>query len=109
MNETNMNTPQENQPALTKEVILWAGQLAAPAITLLGSGLIIGLALTGIGLMAISTLTWLFSGAGWFCGIGLLTGGMFLASATALCLGQLSHARDLIYENLKQNKKQQTA
>jgi len=31
MNETNMNTPQENQPALAKEVISWAGQLAAPA------------------------------------------------------------------------------
>lgn len=108
MNETKTISSQENQPRLSNIAAGWAGQLAGPAVILFSSGLIIGLALIGIGVMGISAITWLFSGAGWFCGISLLTGGMFLATATALSLSQLSRARDIIYENLKQQQKPQT-
>lgn len=58
--------------------------------------------------MGISAVTWLLSGADWFCGIGLLTGGIFLASATALCLGQMSRAGDALYRNLAQQRKLKT-
>ncbi|MGB0990928.1 MAG: hypothetical protein ACPG32_00490 [Akkermansiaceae bacterium] len=105
MNENTTNStdaPVANTtPADTNtKPLLTRGQLArmaAPAISLLGYGLIIGLAVTGIGAMAISGIVWLISSAGWFCGFGLLTGGMFLAAATALFLGKLTRAERALY------------
>ena len=68
----------------------------------------LGLALTGLVVIAVSTIAWLLSGDGWLPGIGLLTGGMLLTSATALCLGQMSHTCDTLYLNLSQQRMIQT-
>lgn len=93
----NTTTPSAPAPSPAKLVSVWTKRLAGPLLTLFGCGLITGLALSGLGLMALSAAAWLYSGAGWFCGIGLLTGGMFFASAMALALGQLSKICDTLY------------
>ncbi|BDS08174.1 hypothetical protein NT6N_32140 [Oceaniferula spumae] len=100
MNEsTNTNTVTETQPAVAELTTKWVKILAGPTVTLVSCGLIIGLALTGLALMGVSAVIWLLSGADWFCGFGLFTGGMFLASAMVLFLGQLTRAGDAIYRN----------
>lgn len=110
MNETNDNkTTSDSTKQSTSEIASgWAGMLAGPAVTTLSCMLICGLALTGMALMGISAATWLLSGAGWFCGFGLFTGGLFLASATVLFLGQLTRAGDAIYRNNRDKKKLKT-
>lgn len=111
MNETTNPTtsPIDPKQSAAEFASLWAKRLAGPAVTVFSCGLIIGLALTGLGLMGISAVTWLFSGADWFCGIGLLTGGMFLASAMVLFLGQLSKAGDALYRNCRQKRELKAA
>ena len=106
MNETNIapTPPRNKEPRLSEIAACWSGKLGGPALTLCSFGLTIGLAVTGLVVMGVSAVTWLFSGADWFCGLGLLTGGMFLASATALCLGQMSRTGDALYRNLRQKK-----
>ena len=110
MNETNHTETTSLSPKQTIGTIAsgWLGIIASPAVATLSFFLIAGLALSGMGLMGISAITWLLSGADWFCGIGLLTGGVFLASATVLCLGQLSRAGDALYRKAYRNKKLQT-
>jgi len=111
MNETTKtSTPSQDTKTNAAEIAsCWANRIAGPAVTMISCGLIIGLALTGLALMGISAATWLLSGADWFCGIGLLTGGLFLSSATVLFLGQLSRAGDAIYRNSRLKKKLQSA
>jgi len=110
MNEqTNTTTASDTKLKPAEFASLWVKRLAGPAVTVFSCGLIIGLALTGLGLMGVSAVTWLLSGAGWFCGFGLLTGGMFLASAMVLFLGQLSRAGDALYRNCSQNKELKAA
>lgn len=70
-----------------------------PAISIISYGLIIGFALSGIGVMMLSSLAWLLFGVGSFSGFGLLTGGLFLSAATSLFLGKLTKAGDAIYQN----------
>lgn len=110
MNEPNTPpTPLHTQkPRFSDIASYWSDKLGGPILTLCSLGLIIGLAITGIGLMGIAAITWLLSSADWFSGIALLTGGMFLASATALCLGQMSRAGDTLYRNLAQKRKFKT-
>lgn len=110
MNEpTNTTAASDTKPTTAELAALWARRLAGPMVTVFSCGLIIGLALTGLGLMGVSAVTWLLSGADWFCGFGLLTGGMFLASAMVLFLGQLSRAGDALYRNCRQNKELRAA
>lgn len=80
----------------------WGG----PAISIISYGLIIGFALSGIGVMMISALIWLLFDIGWFSGFGLLTGGVFLSAAIAIFLGKLAKAGDALHQN---RKKQATA
>ena len=69
----------------------------APALSVLSYGLIIGFALSGIGIMGISALVWLLFSTSLFSGFGLLTGGLFLSAATAIFLGKLAKAGDALY------------
>ncbi|MBK1855120.1 hypothetical protein JO972_09130 [Verrucomicrobiaceae bacterium 5K15] len=101
MNEPSTTTSADLKPTAAEFATLWSQRLAGPAVTVFSYGLIIGLALTGLGVMAVSAITWLFSGADWFCGIGLLTGGIFLASASVLFLGQLTRTGEAISRNGK--------
>lgn len=71
----------------------WSG----PAISVMSYGLIIGFALSGLGIMGISALVWIIFGTSLFSGFGLLTGGIFLSAATALFLGKLMKAGDALY------------
>lgn len=73
----------------------WSG----PAVSVVSYGLIIGFALSGLGIMGISALVWIIFGTSLFSGFGLLTGGMFLSAATALFLGRLAKAGDALYRN----------
>ncbi|MCP5537832.1 MAG: hypothetical protein H7A51_16560 [Akkermansiaceae bacterium] len=73
----------------------WGG----PAISIISYGLIIGFALSGLGMMMLSALAWLLFGVGSFSGFGLLTGGIFLSAATAIFLGKLAKAGDALHQN----------
>jgi len=75
----------------------WGG----PAISIISYGFVIGFALSGIGMMILSSLLWLIFGVSSFSGFGLLTGGLFLSAATALFLGKLTKAGDALYQNRK--------
>lgn len=82
----------------------WAG----PAISVICYGLIIGFALSGIGVMMLSALVWLLFGVSSFSGFGLLTGGVFLSAATALFLGKLTKTGDALYRQRKDARPQLT-
>ena len=73
----------------------WSG----PAVSVMSYGLIIGFALSGLGIMGVSALAWMIFGTSLFSGFGLLTGGLFLSAATALFLGKLAKAGDALYRN----------
>lgn len=108
MNET---SPEPNKPAAphTEHPVIdqcadkvknvadrvkgWAG----PAVSLVSYGLIVGFALSGLAIMALSALIWVFFNTSLFSGFGLLTGGIFLSAATALFLGRLTKTGDAIY------------
>jgi len=85
---------EKNKDIVTK----WSG----PAISVMSYGLIIGFALSGIGVMGFSALVWIIFGTSLFSGFGLLTGGMFLSAATALFLGKLMKAGDAMYNKRSQ-------
>lgn len=80
----------------------WSG----PAVSVMSYGLIIGFALSGLGIMGISALVWVIFNTSLFSGFGLLTGGLFLSAATALFLGKLTKTGDDLY---RKHEKQQTA
>lgn len=80
----------------------WSG----PAVSVASYGLILAFALTGLAVMGISALVWVVCDTGLFSGFGLLTGGLFLSSATALFLGKLTKAGDALYR--KSGKRQPT-
>lgn len=78
----------------------WGG----PAVSFVSYGLIVGFALSGIGIMGISALLWAILDTGWFAGFGLLTGGVFLSAATALFLGKLAKTGDALYRNREKHQ-----
>lgn len=53
-----------------------------------------GLAFSGLGVMGFSLLMWLFSGLDTISGFGILTGGVFLSTATVLFFGRLLKEAD---------------
>ena len=103
MNE--QTTPTNDHPVIdqcatqAKRAVTRTKGWGGPAISVISYGLIIGFALSGIGVMMVSALVWLLFGVGSFSGFGLLTGGIFLSAATALFLGKLTKAGDALYLN----------
>ncbi len=108
MNEqttANNDHPVINQCATqTKRAATRVKGWGGPAISVISYGLIIGFALTGIGVMMLSSLVWLLFGISSFSGFGLLTGGLFLSAATALFLGKLTKAGDSLYANRRKQR-----
>ncbi|MFK7909461.1 MAG: hypothetical protein AB8F34_02545 [Akkermansiaceae bacterium] len=80
----------------------WSG----PAVSVVSYGLIIGFALSGLGIMGMSALVWVIFNTSLFSGFGLLTGGLLLSAATAIFLGKLTKAGDELYRS---RDKQQAA
>ena len=86
-------------------VTKWSG----PAVSVVSYGLIIGFALSGLGIMGVSALVWVVFGTSLFSGFGLLTGGIFLSAATALFLGKLMKAGDALYSQRNQQQSTEAA
>ncbi len=108
MNEQTTSTNEKNDHPVIDQCANRAKKAATrvkgwggPAISIISYGLIIGFALSGIGVMMVSSLVWLLFGVSSFSGFGLLTGGLFLSAATALFLGKLTKAGDALYQNRK--------
>ena len=91
--------PNEQHVKLVGQTTSIVKKWSGPAVSVISYGLIIGFALSGIGVMGASAFAWLFFHSGWFAGFGLLTGGVFLSVATALFLGKLTKAGDALYQN----------
>jgi len=95
---TNNNDNTPNAPVNEKHVDLvgkttdlitrWSG----PFISFLSYGLILGLATTGLGLMAISAIIGLFFDSTTHSGFGFLTGGVFLTVGCTMILWKMTHA-----------------
>ncbi len=98
-----MNEPNQTNQELVSQCATQATRWAGPAVSIISYGLIVGFALSGIAVMAVSALVWLLSNAGWFAGFGLLTGGIFLSAATALFLGKLTKAGDSLYQKRRKH------
>jgi hypothetical protein len=80
----------------------WSG----PAVSMISYGVIIGFALSGLGIMGMSALMWLLFSTSLFSGFGLLTGGLFLCAATAMFLSKLGKASEMLHGK---SEKQQAA
>jgi len=78
----------------------WSG----PFVSFLSYGIILGLGLTGIGLMTVSAMIGLFFDSGSASGFGFLTGGVFLAVGCTMILWKLSRALGLLYQIRQQAK-----
>lgn len=111
MNEQTTTTNEQNDHPAIDQCATQAKRAATrikgwggPVISIISYGLIIGFALSGIGVMMLSALVWLLFGISSFSGFGLLTGGLFLSAATALFLGKLTTAGDSLYANRRKQR-----
>ncbi len=84
--QTALETPVELVTKTSRIISRWSGPLAS----LISYGLILGLAATGLGVMALGTMVGIFFGSATLGGFGLLTGGIFLATGCALMLWKLT-------------------
>jgi len=100
---TVMNEPNQINQEVINKCATHANRWAGPAVSIISYGLIIGFALSGIAVMAVSALVWLVFNTSWFAGFGLLTGGVFLSAATALFLGKLTKVGDSLYQNRRKH------
>ena len=66
------------------------------AVQTIGYLFIIGFALTGVGIMFISLLTWIVSDISWMAGFGMITGAIFLSCAATLFIGKLMKDGDAL-------------
>ncbi len=105
MNEQTTSTTKQDHPVIdqcanqAKRAATRVKDWGGPAVSIISYGFIIGFALSGIGVMALSALVCLIFGVSSFSGFGLLTGGLFLSAASALFLGKLTKAGDALYQN----------
>ena len=74
---------------MKKETYVVISKWAGIVIPVIGYLVITGFALTGLGIIGFSLLTWIITDMTWVGGFGLLTGGLFLSTATVLFIGKL--------------------
>jgi len=73
----------------------------APLVHVFSYGLILGLAATGIGLMACSMLAGLILGSGLLSGFGFLTGGVIFTAGCSLVLWKLNRELEALGQSLQ--------
>lgn len=92
------NTVNNKQVEILSHTSHFISRWSGPFISFLSYGLILGLGITGIGLMIISAMIGLFFDAGSSSGFGFLTGGLFLAVGCGMILWKLTRALGLLYQ-----------
>jgi len=92
-NDNTTNTPvNEKHVALVSKTTDFITRWSGPFVSFLSYGLILGLATTGLGIMAISAVIGLFFDSTTHSGFGFLTGGVFLAVGCTMILWKMTHA-----------------
>ena len=90
MDEQNKQAEEKNHIELVTKASRIISRWSGPLASLISYGLILGLAATGLGVMALGTLIGMFLGSATLGGFGLLTGGIFLTTGCALMLWKLT-------------------
>lgn len=101
------NTPLANPKHVefVSQASTFVSRWSGPFVSLLSYSLILGLGITGIGLMTISALIGLFLDSGSSSGFGFLTGGLLLTAGCCMILWKLTKALGLLYQIRQQAKK----
>lgn len=109
MNEQPNQTPQSDKQPNNEKIVVVANQTSrfisrwgGPFLSMISYGIILGLGLTGIGLMIISAMISMFFDAGSSSGFTFLTGGIFLTAGCSMILWKLTRALRLLYQMRKQ-------
>jgi len=97
-------TVNNQQAELLSQTSHFISRWSGPFVSFLSYGIILGLGLTGIGLMTVSAMIGLFFDSGRASGFGFLTGGVFLAVGCTMILWKLTRALGLLYQIRQQAK-----
>lgn len=84
---------------LSQTLSIWG----APLLSLLSYGLVLALAVSGIGLMVISVFVGLFFNSGLLSGFGFLSGGVIFAAGSVLVLWKVTRDLEILCQSLKKS------